>query len=308
MTQGQPRPATKKRPADDGLRVTYRREEYTEATAPVTAAAFSQALPAGYTEETPPAVALPPVPRELSTDPKALVLIRKWQTAQERFLTLNVVAEIRSDVQQRAENARPNRFGRGRGGPVLCTIWRMRPGQARIVVNAIDPKTQLPNTKADYVAVADGQRVRINDYDNGRTNTDIQRDPAVVPFNRMRQVVRQAWDSGIEWVLDGPPSAEEFGEITLDSSSAAPALIFSRTYNDTTNRGQKSETRVSWRITLGPDNLPREILSRRDTNVSGAFERDQPPTFTTTVRVQRVSVDTEPLPETFTLPQEITRR
>jgi hypothetical protein len=184
----------------------------------------------------------------------------------------------------------------------------MRPGQARIVVNEIDPKTQKPNLKADYVVVADGQQVRYNDYENGRSSTDRQRDPAVVPFNRMRQVLRQAWDSGIEWVFDGPPSAEEFSEITLDNSSATPTLIFSRTFDNGNDRGRESETRVSWRVTLGPDNLPREVISRRVTNIAGAFERDQPPTFTTTVRLQGVAVDAEPSPGTFTLPEEIARR
>jgi hypothetical protein len=233
--------------------------------------------------------------------------MRKWQTAQERFLTLNVVADIRTDAQQRTGISSPNRFGRG-GYAALCTLWRMRPGQARIVVNDIDPKTQQPNTKADYVAVADGRQVRINDYVNERSNTDPQRDPAIVPFNRMRQIFRQAWDSGIQWVMDGPPSADEFSQVSLDTTSGAPALIFSRVDKGTSGRGQKAETRVLWRVTLGPDNLPQEIVSRRDTNIIGAYERDQPPTFTTTVRVRRTSVDAEPLPETFILPQEIVRR
>jgi hypothetical protein len=233
-------------------------------------------------------------------------LIRKWQTAHERFLTLNAAVDIRTDVQQRTEISRPLRNDRGRYA-ALYTFWRMRPGQARIVVNEIDPATQQPKTKADSVVVADGQRIRINDYDSGRSNTDMQRDPAVVPFDRLRRVLWQVWDSGIVWVFDGPPSAEQFNDIKLDTSSGTPALLFSRTY-DTNNRGRKAETRATWRVTLGPDNLPREILSRQVTNVSGAFERDQPPTSTTAVRVRSISVDAEPLPETFVLPQEIARR
>ncbi len=305
--QGKPRPATKRQPADNGVRTTYRRDEYTEAAAPVTAAAFSQALPPGYTEQTPAALKLPPVPREFSADPKALALMRQWQSAHERYLTLNAVAEIRTDVQQRTEISRPMRNDRGRYA-ALCTLWRMRPGQARIIVNDIDPATQQPKKTADYVAVADGQQVRINDYVDGRSSTDRQRDPAAVPFDRMRRVLRQAWESGMEWIADGPPTAEAFTEITLDSSSAAPALLFSRTYDNGDNRGRKAETRVSWRVTLGQDNLPREILSQRITNIAGAFERDQPPTFTTSLRVRSTAVDAEPRPETFILPQEIVRR
>jgi hypothetical protein len=305
-TQGRPRTATKKQPADNGLQTSYRREDYTEATAPITAAAFSQALPVHYTEQAATAVKLPPVPKELSTDPRVIDLIRKWRAAHERFLTLNAVVDIRTDVQQRTEISRPVRNDWGRSA-ALYTFWRMRPGQARIVVNEIDPATQQPKTTADSVAVADGQRIRINDYANGRTDTDRQRDPAVVPFDRLRRVLRQSWNSGVVWVLDGPPSAEEFSDIKLDTSSGTPALLFSRTY-DTNNRGRKAETRATWRVTLGPDNLPREILSQQVTDISGAFERDQPPTSTTAVRVRSLSVDAEPLPETFVLPQEIARR
>jgi hypothetical protein len=303
------RPAARNRPADSGLRLTYRREEYTESAAPLAAGAFSQALPAGYTEQTAAAATLPPLPRQPTGDPKALALLRKWETAGERYLTLNAVADVRTSVEQRAENGRPNRGGRGRQGmDMLCTIWRQRPGQARIVVNALDPKTQQPKVKADYVAVADGKNVRINDYLDNDSNTDAQRDPAVVPLNRMRQVVRQAWDSGIGWVFDGPPAADAFTEIALDTTAAAPTLVFSRVDSNTNGRGQKMESRVLWRVTLGPDNLPRQIVSRRDTNIVGAYERDQPPSFTTTIRLQRIALDAEPLPDTFILPQEIARR
>ena len=307
-TQTDPRPATKKRPADDGVRTNYRREDYTEASTPVTAAAFFQDLPTGYTELPPAAAALPPVPRmPAGADPKALALMRKWQTAQERFFTLNAVADFRSDIIRRSEDSRPNRNNRGRDA-MLCTIWRMRPGQARLIVNNIDPRTQQPITKPDSLVVCDGQRVRLNDYANGRSDTNDQRDPAVVPLNRMRQVVRQAWDSGISWVFDGPPTPDNFDQVTLDTTSAAPALVFSRTFDGNGGRGQKAKVRILWRVTLSPDNLPREILSRRDTNIVGGYERDQPPTFTTTLRLRRVSIDSEPLPETFILPQEIVRR
>ena len=307
-SQSDPKPATKRRPADDGVRTIYRREDYTEASAPVTVATFSQDLPTGYTEQSPSAAALPPVPKmPAGADPKALALMRKWQTAQERFFTLNAVADFRRDIIRRSEDSRPNRIGRGRDA-MLCTIWHMRPGQARIVVNNIDPKTQQPITKPDSLVVADGRLVRLNDYANGRSDTNDQRDPAVVPLNRMRQVARQAWDSGISWVFDGPPTPDNFDQVSIDTTSAAPALVFNQTYDGAGGRGQKAKVRILWRVTLGPDNLPREILSRRDTNIVGGYERDQPPTFTTTVRLRRVSVDSEPLPETFVLPQEIVRR
>ncbi|MBC8101781.1 MAG: hypothetical protein H7Z41_04255 [Cytophagales bacterium] len=307
--RSQPRPNVARRPANNGTRATYRREDYAETTGATSASAFSQSLPAGYAEQTPPKVNLGrPQAGPENADQKALVLMRRWATTQERFLTLNAVADVQTASVTRTETSRPLRDGQNRNGSLLATLWLRRPGRARVVVNRIDPATGQPSQKADALAVASGTQVLLNDYANGRSRTLEQRDPADAPLDRLRRIGLPINDNGLAWIIGGPPQPDQFSSILLDGSGAAPVLVLTRTGTEDYRQNRDAQTKTVWRVTLGPDNLPREILSRRETSVSGMFERDQPPIVTTALRLRRISVDSEPLPDTFILPQEITRR
>lgn len=283
-----------------GIQGTYRREDYSAAPGAnvLPAGAFSQALPTGYQEQAVPQVSLPePPPAPKRADPKALSLLHRWREEEARLLSLGVDAQVAMQAPPRTADSDPMQAQRQNVSGEY-SLWLQRPGLLRLRadIHGASPRRRAVNV----LAVADGAQMRLVDNTTGEMRTAALSSKPNTRFpQRLREAGIPLQDMVLDWLLDTPPGPGQFDQVTLDPADANTILLV-RAFHG--GQRQTVDATITWRITFGDDGMPRLLVSRRDTNISGLFERDQPPVVTTTTRLTRVSVDTEPPTDAFILP------
>jgi hypothetical protein len=313
--QGQARPARRNTPADNGLRVTYRREDYTSLK-PATATTWSQALPNNYKEQPLPEVRLPELepPTNEKQDPRALALLKKWRSAQERFLSYSANIDLSLRSVQRTAQSRPLPDSwNGSSSRYIVTL--RRPGQTRIEALALE-KGGVPNVPESMIAVSDGKQVRVIDQNRGRNRTMEMDNPAALWGYLNRAGMGDPWGA-LSVLFNQPPAPDNYGQVRYEGTSTSadgePVEVITLLRQDVNERrGRRQvgpvETTFETRIALGMDGLPREMTIKRKNAISGAFERDQPPITTMTALYRNIRVDGEPASTAFVLPRVAERR
>lgn len=309
-TQTAPRAARRNIPADNGARVTYRREDYTYLTKPATAAMWSQVLPANYSEKPLPETRLPALPSPLNSEamnPKALTLLKKWRTAQERFLSYSATVDMTFNAVPRTAQSRPLPPGWTGSASRFFVTWR-RPAQTRIEAIAV-AKGGIPNVPESLLAVADGSKMRVKDRDRNRVRTVDIENPGALWNYLNRAGFNDGWGA-LTHLYTQPPIPENFESIRYEGPATTPdgelvEVITLTQQNTNTNRrrNQTTENLISTRIALAADGMPREMTIKREGSTPGMFERDQPPVITFTARYRNVRIDGEPSSTAFILPQ-----
>ena len=311
--QNAPKPARKNTPADNGVRVQYRRETYTYASgeAAKKSAAYALGLPDNYEEKPTPELPPPAAPPS-QADPKAVALLSKWQESWERFLSYSAQAEVSVQTDARTEISRPVQNRQNNAVRYGQVIFRRPDARARIVQEPSDNQERRgPRT---LTIVSDGKQVR-GVSEGGRRGGS-----RTVPLDNARQLWQRINQTGyadrtgnlggLSYVFLVPVSASDAdtitynGQASLDGGEIVNVVTLTKnTINTDKRSGEQTETVTTWRIGLDTtDNLPRLIETRRISTISGRFERDQPPITTITTRLRRVLVDKDPPPQAFVLP------
>jgi len=285
------------RRAPRGVQATYRREEYTgTTTGPADSAVFSQSLPPGYQEQALPSVKLPPLPLPpADATPRALAALRRWRSAQQRAFTLHVDAQVSAQMEQRTPDARPLPANR-QAFVASYTLWQERPDDMYLHLAAA-PETAPTRPLVDLTAKSDGAQMRILDGITGNSRLVPVRNANRTLAPLLRQTGALLQGGELEWLLTEPPTADEFDRITLDETSSVLTLVQSAQRNN--RRGRSADVTQTWRITLGEDALPRQIESRSETAINGAFERDMPPILITLTKILQIAADREPPSDAF---------
>ncbi len=320
------RPARKNIPADDGLRVQYRRDDYSYlANGDVTArakTAYAQNLPADYVEKLAANAPTPPTQATVQADPKALATLARYQRSWERFLSYSAQVEVTYQSDARTAQSRPLPDEWRKSGVRYSEIVLRRPdNRARIVQEPLLTANRWRGPRTLHI-VSDGNQVR-GVWDNDATHRNPvgqTQQTRTLPLNDPRQLWQRVNQTGYEnpigalggllWVFTLPVNADTMdtaaynGQATLDGGEVVDVVTFTKT-NLSTNRrtNQQDKTVTTWRVGFGAtDGLPRLIEARRITNQGGRFERDQPPTLSVTTRLRRVQIDAEPSSSAFVLP------
>ena len=329
------RPARANRPADDGTRTTYRREDCTVSLrpAPAPAETWAQTLPAAYIEKPLPPVDLPPLVAPPASDvaaPKALALLRGWRAAQERYTSVAFVADVALRGAARTGDSRPV-AGLFAGTEQRLTMTYEKPGRARVMVDTLRGGGGWGGNFA-LLAVSDGAQVRgvpsVSTADaQGTATPNLRRRGNGTPgaqtvdlrtggelWNALGRVGVRDFAQAIVYWFVAPPRPEDYlqadgtritydGPATLGGQAAQVVTITRRTDGQRANGS--TETTQTTRFWFGSNGLPLQTETRRDTEINGPFtlERDQPPVVVITCRYRNLSVDNEPLNTTFVLPR-----
>lgn len=328
------RPARGNRPADDGTRMTYRREDYTGVNlgaGPLAAATFAQAVPSSYTEKAPPTVELPPLEEPSAPDayaPQALTLLSRWRNAFDRAYTLS--ADVAVSLRGTQETGDPDSVALPSALRSIRQNYQVtlrKPDQARVLLNttrAASPTASagigrqrgmgfgVPDT---LLAVSDGQQVRVIEDKTQARTVPLVRDDALY-FALNRAGLRDRFGA-LLYVFTPPPRATDWDQIsyngpaTLENGEAVEVFTLQRGTTEVARRRrrfqqqqpQEIETLTYVRVSLGRDGLPRLIETQRvSTLASGAIDWNSPPPFVVASRLQRVTADAEPNPDAFALP------
>lgn len=340
IRQTTPRPARKNKPADDGVRITYRRENYsyTSGESARSKAAYAQSLPPGYEEKPTPTIPPSVSPALQSADPKAVALLEKWQKGWDRFLTYSAQVDVFFQADTRTADSRPlPDFWQKSGVRYRSVVLRRPDSRARIEQEPLSADNAWAGPRS-LLVVSDGGQVRGITEDGGgfggggrrRRNGGAAVGAAAITPPQTRTVPlddpRQLWQrinqvgyterlgvlGGLPYVFLVPLTAQNIDKITydgpsvLDGGEAVEVVTLTKSTLDTNGQsGQQTETVTTWRVGLGTtDGLPRLVEARRVTNTTGKFERDQPPILTVTTRLRHVLVDKEPSQSAFVLPAE----
>lgn len=274
-------------------RTTYRSEDY--GAAPKAADPFSQALPDTYQEKPialPRRPVEPPIPDD--ADPKALALFAQWTRAHERYYTLHATAQVVTELQKRAPDSPDPRRGGYGGGAYNGTydLWLWRPGR---VLGEATSQGALP---VPQTWKSDGVTLTMKEQ-QGTPRTQPLREGEVIE-RALFQIARRNSLDPLQWFLLGPPRLSDFqkivarGPVVLPGGERTELVELSRTDESRQRNDRAVTTETLCRVWLGSDGIPRGFETIRKTSIASSFERDQPPTSTTTVRLSKVFVDREP--------------
>lgn len=312
----QPLPPAREIPVS---RVTYRREDYRNASAgagPLPGSLFAQTLPAGYVETALPSVNLPlPDTGPDQADPRAMALMDRWQQAHDRLLSYYAEVDLSLKVEPKTADARPmpERF---QGQQMRYTAWLRKPDKARLTMTNPSP---LPGRgPINMVGVSDGTSVAVQGGGRGDRTRAIR----IGETHFGQRLTQAGWrDQGqaFDWLLFGPRvllgNAERIaylGEQMVDGVSV-DVVEMTSTYTDRDTDGRRrrgsstgvTETTNTVTVYLSrADGLPRRIERSRGTEVEGMFDRDEPPNTLLSARYRITRVDVEPPADVFALPQE----
>lgn len=310
------RPARGKRPADDGVRMTYRREDYTNitlSTAPLPAATYALTVPANYVEKAPPGgdtATMAPPPSPDLFDPKAMALLDRWRRSQERFLTLKTEIDASYAQTERTDTSRPVP-PQWRDTRLHYVVTVEKPSKARIVTKTVAGGGFRGRFgRADnQTAVSNGENVRTVTDGNVRTVPYGRREDSL--WNGLSRAGLNDWLDAISPIFEAPPDvANRYNKVSYDGPAVLPGgepvevVTLTRDISTTARRGRGADTSITVQISFGRDGMPRKIEQHRVTEVPGLYVGDQPPKLTIVIEFKNLALDTEPTSTAFILPTE----